>query len=276
MSALPPAHGLLGPVPGGRYGWRGTVGSEWTKLTSVRSSVWALLTTAVLGVGLGAIVTTAQVSRWSTRTLAEQAAFDPTRSSLAGLLFAQLAIGVLGVLVVSAEYSTGTIRATFSAVPRRWLVLASKCVLFGFVALVVGEAVSFAAFLLGQQILSGTTPTASLSDPSALRAVFSGGLYLFALGLLALGLGFVIRHTPAAISTFVGLMFVLPIIGDLLPSSLSTDLERFLPQNIGTVMLTAHYHGTDTLGPWTSFALLCAYAAAALVAGAILLVRRDA
>ena len=151
MSALPPAHGLLGPVPGGRYGWRGTVGSEWTKLTSVRSSVWALLTTAVLGVGLGAIVTTAQVSRWSTRTLAEQAAFDPTRSSLAGLLFAQLAIGVLGVLVVSAEYSTGTIRATFSAVPRRWLVLASKCVLFGFVALVVGEAVSFAAFLLGQQ-----------------------------------------------------------------------------------------------------------------------------
>ena len=71
-------------------------------------------------------------------------------------------------------------------------------------------------------------------------------------------------------------MFVLPIIGDLLPSSLSTDLERFLPQNIGTVMLTAHYHGTDTLGPWTSFALLCAYAAAALVAGAILLVRRDA
>ena len=276
MSVLPPAHGLLGPVPAGHYGWRGTVGSEWTKLTSVRSSVWALLTTAVLGVGLGAIVTTAQVSRWSTRTLAEQAAFDPTRSSLAGLLFAQLAIGVLGVLVVSAEYSTGTIRATFSAVPRRWLVLASKCALFGFVALVVGEAVSFVAFLLGQQILSGTTPTASLSDPSALRAVFSGGLYLFALGLLALGLGFVIRHTPAAISTFVGLMFVLPIISDLLPSSLSTDLERFLPQNIGTVMLTAHYHGTDTLGPWTSFALLCAYAAAALVAGEILLGRRDA
>lgn len=137
------------------------------------------------------------------------------------------------------------IRASFSAVPRRWLVLASKCTLFGFVALVVAEAVSFVASLLGQQILSGTTPTASLSGPGALSAVFSGGLYLFALGLLALRLGFVIRHTAVAISTFVGLMFVLRVISDLLPSSLSADLGRFLPQNIGTVMFTVQYHGTD-------------------------------
>ncbi len=137
------------------------------------------------------------------------------------------------------------IRASFSAVPRRWLVLASKCALFGFVALVVAEAVSFVASLLGQQILSGTTPTASLSGPGALCAVFSGGLYLFALGLLALRLGFVIRHTAVAISTFVGLMFVLRVISDLLPSSLSADLGRFLPQNIGTVMFTVQYHGTD-------------------------------
>ena len=265
----------LGPIPPGRYGFGGVLASEWTKLKSVRSTVWTLLVTAFVGVGLSAIVTSAQAARWSSRTLAEQMSFDPTRSSLTGLLFAQLAIGVLGVLVVSAEYSTGTIRATFSAAPRRPLVLVAKIAVFGTVALAVGEAVSFVAFFLGQSLLSGKTPTASLSDPSVARAVMSGGLYLFALGLLALGLATVIRHTAAAISTFVGLLLILPIIVAALPSSFADDVGRFLPANIGAVMLTAHYHGTDPFGPWTGFALLCGYAVAALFAGGVLLVRRD-
>jgi hypothetical protein len=132
------------------------------------------------------------------------------------------------------------------------------------------------AFLIGQRILSGKTPTASLSDPSALRAVIGGGLYLVALGLLALGLAMIIRHTAASISTFVGSLFVLPIIAAVLPSSYSDDVSRFLPQQIGTVMTTAQYHGTDTFGPWTGFIILCAYAAGALIIGAVLLVRRDA
>ena len=266
----------LGPIPAGRYGFAEVLASEWTKLKSVRSTVWTLLVTAIVGVGLGAIVTSAQASRWSSRTLAAQASFDPTRSSLAGLLFAQLAIGVLGVLVVSAEYSTGTIRSTFSAAPRRPLVLMAKLAVFSVVTLVVGEAVSFIAFFIGQSLLSGKTPTAALSDASVLRAVISGGLYLFALGLLALGLATIVRHTAAAISTFVGLLLILPIIVAALPSSLSNDIGRYLPANIGTVMLTAHYHGTDPFGPWTGFSLLCGYAAVALVAGGVLLVRRDA
>ena len=252
------------------------LGSECTKLITVRSTVWTLLATAVVGIGLGAIVTSAQASRWSSRSLVARAAFDPTRSSLAGLLFAQLAIGVLGILVISAEYSTGTIRATFSAEPRRPLVLVAKVAVFGIVTLIVGEIVSFAAFFLGQRILSGKTPTAILSDPGVLRAVVSGGLYLLALGLLALGLASIIRVTAAAISTFVGVLFILPIIADVLPSSFTSDIGRFLPANIGTVMMSAHYHGTDPFGPWTSFALLCAYAAVFLVVGGVLLVRRDA
>jgi ABC-2 type transport system permease protein len=266
----------LGPIPPGRYGFGGVLLSEWTKIKSVRSTVWTLLVTALVGVGLGAIVTSAQAARWSSRTLAEQVIFDPTRSSLAGLLFAQLAIGVLGVLVVSAEYSTGTIRATFSAAPRRPLVLMAKVAVFSAVSLVVGEAVSFTAFLLGQSLLSGKTPTASLSNATVLRAVIDGGLYLFALGLLALGLATIIRHTAAAISTFVGLLLILPIIVAALPSSFSDDINRYLPANIGTVMLTANYHGTDPFGPWTSFGLLCGYAVVALIVGGVLLVRRDA
>ena len=258
------------------FRFSGVLGSEWTKLTTVRSTVWTLLATAVVGIGLSAVVTSAQASRWGTRSLAARVAFDPTRSSLAGLLFAQLAIGVLGILVVSAEYSTGTIRATFSAVPRRPVVLMAKVAVFGVVTLIVGEIVSFVAFFLGQRILSGKAPSAVLSDPGVLRAVLSGGLYLLALGLLALGLASIIRVTAAAISTFVGLLFILPIIADVLPSSFTSDIGRFLPANIGTVMMSAHYHGTDPFGPWTSFGLLCAYAVVALLVGGVLLVRRDA
>lgn len=278
MTIARPSHGgvVLGPTPPGRYGFNGVLASEWTKLISVRSTVWTLLVTAIVGVGLGAIVTSAQASRWSSRTIVEQLSFDPARSSLAGLLFAQLAIGVLGVLVVSSEYSTGTIRSTFSAAPRRPLVLIAKVVVFSAVTLVVGEAVSFVAFFVGQSLLSGKTPTASLSDPGVVRAVVSGGLYLFALGLLALGLATIIRHTAAAISTFVGLLLILPIIVAALPSSLADDIGRYLPANIGTVMLSAHYHGSDPFGPWTGFGLLCAYAVAAVVIGGALLVRRDA
>lgn len=271
-----PAPTVLGPVPSGRYGFKGVLASEWTKVMSVRSTVWTLLVTVVVGVGLGAIVTSAQAARWSSRTIVDQLSFDPTRSSLAGLLFAQLAIGVLGVLVVSSEYSTGTIRSTLSAAPRRPLVLLAKVVVFSTVTLIAGEAVSFVAFFVGQSLLSGKTPTASLSDPSVVRAVVGGGLYLFALGLLALGLATIIRHTAAAISTFVGFLLILPIIVAALPSSLADDIGRYLPANIGTSMVTAHHLGTDSFGPWTGFALLCGYAVLAVVIGGVLLVRRDA
>jgi hypothetical protein len=264
------------PAAPGHYHFRDVLGAEWVKLRSVQSTVWTLLATAVVGVGLGAVVTSAQAARFGTRSLAAQRSFDPTRSSLSGFLFAQLAVGVLGVLIVSAEYSTGTIRATFSAIPRRPLVLAAKALLFGAITFVLGELVAFVAFFIGQGILAGHTPTASLSDASVLRAVISAGLYLVVLGLFALGVAAILRHTPAAMSAFAGSLFVLPIIADVLPSSFSEDVNRFLPQQIGTVMMTAHYHGSDTFGPWTGFLLLCGYAAASLVLAGVLLVGRDA
>lgn len=276
MTTLPAPGTPARRRPKDHYRFSEILGSEWTKLTTVRSTVWTLLATAVVGIGLGAIVTSAQASRWTSRSLSGQATFDPTRSSLSGLLFAQLAIGVLGVLVVSAEYSTGTIRATFSAVPHRPLVLAAKVIVFGAVSLVVGEIVSFVAFFVGQAILNGKTPTAAISGPGVLRAVFSGGLYLLALGLLALGVASIIRVTAAAISAFAAALFIFPIIADVLPSSYASDVSRFLPATIGTVMMSAQYHGDDPFGPWASFALLGAYAVIALVVGGVLLGRRDA
>ncbi len=257
------------------YRFRDVLLSEWTKLRSVRSTLWTLAVTVIAGVGLGALVSDLNAAHYASAGLLDRLTFDPARVSLSGMLFAQLAIGVLGVLVMSGEYGTGTIRATLAAVPRRLVVLSAKAAVFSLIAFVAGEVLSLTAFLVGQAILAGRAPSTTLADPSALRAVIGCGCYLTALGLLSLGLATIVRHTAGAISTFVAVLFVLPVIADALPSSLSVHIDKFLPANIGIAMLSMHPPGL-TLAPWTGFALLCAYAVGTLAVGALLLVRRDA
>jgi hypothetical protein len=267
------------PVPPGRYSYAGALRSEWTKMVSVRSTIWSLIATAVLTLAICVLATGTEAGRWAHTNAGNRLAFDPTSLSLAGFLFGQLSIGVLGVLMVSAEYSTGTIRATFGAIPNRLLVLAAKVTVFSAVAFVLGEILSFASFYIGQAILSGSTPTAVLSQPGVLRAVIGGGLFLTVLGLFALGLGTIIRHSAGAITTFVGLFFVVPLIVETLPAGIKNAVGKYLPDNIGATMTTVKQgFRTDvpTFSPWVSFGILCAYAAAALIVGGVLLVRRDA
>ena len=263
-------------LPPGRYGLSGLLRSEWTKLRTVRSTMWTLGITVVVGIGISALATAETRAHWATMSPGNRASFDPTSTSLTALLFCQLAIGVLGVLVMSAEYGTGTIRATFSAAPRRPLVLAAKGIVFGVVALVVAEIVAFVSFLVGQALLSAPATHASLSTPGALRAVVGTGLYLAVIGLFALGLATIIRHTAGAISAFVGLLLVLPIIVEALPNSLQFDIRRFLPLQIGGVMMSVNGQNPHSFGPWSGFFVLCIYAGAALAIGGVLLVRRDA
>jgi len=169
---LAPTHtSQLASLPPGRYGFGGVVSSELTKLRTVRSTLWTLAITIVLGIGLGAIATATTANRWSRMSILERITFDPTRTSLTGILLAQLALGILGVLVVSAEYGTGTILPTFAAVPKRVLVLVAKTVVFGAVALVVGEIVSFVAFFVGQSLLTGQAPHATLGGHEVAQAV---------------------------------------------------------------------------------------------------------
>ncbi|MGH9016705.1 MAG: ABC transporter permease subunit, partial [Acidimicrobiales bacterium] len=266
-------------APSGHLSRAGVLRSEWTKLRSVRSTLWSLVATAVLTLAIDILATGTEAGRWAHAGAGQRLAFDPTSLSLAGFLFGQLAIGVLGVLVVSAEYSTGTIRATFGAVPQRSLVLAAKVAVFTAVAFVLGEILSFASFFIGQAILSGSAPTAALGQPGVLRAVVGGGLFLTALGLFALGLGTIIRHSAGAITAFVGIFFVVPLIVETLPSTVKDAVGKYLPDNIGSAMTTVKQgFRTDvpTFSPWASFGLLCAYAAVVLVVGGILTVRRDA
>ncbi len=261
--------------PRSRYGFGELLRSEFTKLRTVRSTGWTLGLTVVLGIGLSILATAETRSHWATMAIPDRLTFDATRTSLIGVFFGQLVIGVLGVLVLSAEYGTGTIRATLAAAPRRPGVLAAKAVVFGVVALVVSEVTAFVSFFVGQALLTAPATHTTLSSPGALRAVAGSGLYLCVLGLMALGIAAIVRHTAGAISTFVGLVLVLPIIVEALPQTLATDLDRFLPAHIGTAMVSQHAE-LKSFAPWPGFLLLCGYAAVALVVGGILLVRRDA
>ena len=266
---------------GGHYGPLHQMRSEWTKLRTVRSTMWTLLSTVVAVVGIGAIATAVTAAHWRTGGIGDRIGFDPTARSLAGLFLGQIAIGVLGVLAMSAEYGSGTIRATLAAVPNRPLVLVCKAVVFGVVALVTSEVLSFTAFLVGQALLKGSTPYATLGQPAVLRAVGGAGLVLAVIGLLALGLATIIRHTAGAISAFVGLLLVLPLIIQAFPASISHPVIKFLPLVIAENMAATSAVGRDFGGatpfsPWIGFGILCAYAAASLVIGGVLLVRRDA
>jgi hypothetical protein len=210
-------------------------------------------------------------------SLADRLTFDPTKITLQGLLFSQLVIGVLGVLVVSAEYGTGTIRATLAATPNRPRVLATKAAVFAAVATVVGQVLAFAAFFVGQALLTSPATHASLSQPGVLRAVIGSGLMVPVLGLLALGIGTIVRHTAGAITTYVAALLVLPLIVEALPSSVADPIMKFLPFRISDVMATVGPVNTaKAFDPWVGFALLGGYALVALVVGGILMVRRDA
>jgi ABC-2 type transport system permease protein len=256
--------------------WMAVTRSEWTKLRTVRSTMWSLMVTVLITVGLGALFCFARVSRWDRLDAGERLHFDPTGFSLNGVFLAQLAIGVLGVLVMSSEYATGQIRATFGAVPQRRTVLAAKVAVFTVVAFVVGLVACGAAFGIGQVIFQSKRAGASITDPTVLRAVVGGALYLAVMGAFGVGLATVVRRTAGAIATLVGLMLVLPILVNFLPSPWNDDIGKYLPNQAGGAIFQVIPRSANTLAPWVGIAVFAAYAAISLIAGAILLTTRDA
>jgi len=290
---------VLPALDQGRAGLANQVRSEWTKLRSVRSTWICLVIVFVAGVGLSALVSNIEAGQWSHLGLADRASFDPVRFSQTGSFLSQFVVGVLGALVVTSEYATGSIRTTLAITSKRTTVLAAKLLVIGAVILVVAEVTAFASFFVGQavllahgakalppgssiltQIRSATIPYVSLADGGALRAVFLSGVYLFLLALLACAIGFVLRHTAGAIAAFVGVLLVLPLIVSVLPSSVSQSFEKYLPSNLGLAMTLVTTRKTDFAGvlftPWTAMALLALYAVVAMVLASWLLVRRDA
>jgi ABC-2 type transport system permease protein len=249
--------------------------SEWTKLRSVRSTYWTLLAAAAVTIGLGAILSVFYLNNYTTMSPADRAAFDPTSYALSGLFLAQLAIGVLGALVITGEYGTGMIHTTFAAVPQRRLVLGAKALVFAAVTLVTGVVSCLVGFFLSQAILSTHHLQTPIGAPGVLRAVIGGGLYLAVLGLLAFGMGAIIRHTAGAIAAVFGLVLVLPGVAIFLPSSLSNTIGPYLPSTAGRAVFSVGPQA-HALTPWVGLAVFSAYAAVALLVAGFLVTRRDA
>jgi ABC-2 type transport system permease protein len=256
------------------YGFRTVARMEWRKLRTVRSS-WLIMVVFAVGM-IGLSVLALSHEGYPQLSAAGRASFDPTHDSVfTGLLLGQLLAGVLGALTITSEFSSGMIRATFAAAPRRPLVLAAKAAVLGAVTLAAGEILAFAAFLVGQAVLPAPAPRAALGQPGVLRAVLMAGAYPALIALIGLGLGAVIRHTAGAICAVVALLFLLPLLVAPLGASAQDSVVRFLPEQIAALSLTAIRPVAPALSPAVGFALLCGYAAAALAAGAWQLARRD-
>ena len=249
--------------------------AEWTKLRSVRSTTWTLIAIVGIAVGFGALVGVSQMASWDKLDPGERLRFDPTFFSLSGLWLAQLAAGVLGVVIVTSEYATGQIRATFGATPQRATVPAAKAVAFTGVVLVTGVVTSFIAFATGQAIFASKGLGVSLADPGVARAVVGGGLYLAAVGLLGVGLGTILRRTAGAVTALVGVLVLAPLVGSFLPSSFQESIAKYFPAQAGMAVFSVT-PDPRSLSPWSGYAVLLVYSAVALVAGAVLLTRRDA
>ena len=260
--------------PGMKVTQARVIKSEWTKFRSLRSTNITLLVSVLLTVGLGALISAVTASHWSEARPGERADFNAVVTSLSGIHLAQLAVGVLGVLLISGEYATGMIRASLTAVPNRLPVLWAKLAVFAGVVGAVSIVSTFSAFFLGQSLLSGQHLGVSINHPDAVRMIVGAAAYLVLVGVIGMALGGLLRNTAAGISSLVALFFVVPLVLHLLPQSWSDHIGKYLPANAGEAFWG---HPTEAhLSPFVGFLVLCAWAAVAIAGAAFRLKNQDA
>lgn len=264
------------PVARGRITQAHVVRSEWTKLVSLRSTRWSMVVAILLTVGLPCIFAAVTASRWGHMSFRERADRSPLDIALAGVNISQLAIGILGVLVISGEYSTGMIRASLTAVPKRLPVLWAKLLVFAVAAFVLMLPSVLVAFFASQAILARHhILQVSFSSGGVARSVVGGAVYLMLLGVFALAVGAIARNTAAGIGIFAAIFFVIPPLLNILPSSWHDAVAGYLPDAAGRSIFSLT-HGSHNLAPWPGFLLFVGYCAVAVAAAAVLLLRRDA
>lgn len=247
--------------------------SEWIKFRTLRSS-WIVITVTMIAIiGIGMLVSYFTKTHWSSLGPDERANFNAVDRSLTGVNLAQLTVGILGVLFISGEYGTGMIRSTLGAAPTRIPVLAAKSFVFAVVTFVSTLAATIVAFAAGQALLG--THGVGWSAPGAVRAVIGAALYLTVVGLLGVALGFLVRSTAGGIGALFGVLLILPVIFEALPSSWNNTVGPYLPSNAGGALWSLHGDHA-VLSPWAGFAVFCAWAGVGLVAAGFVLRRRDA
>jgi ABC-2 type transport system permease protein len=253
------------------------VRAEWTKFWSVRSTMWTFVALIVVTIGISALLCLAVAANWSNIKPADRASIDPVSQSLSGIFLGQMAIIVLGALAISSEYSTGGIRTTLTAVPQRLRLLGAKALVLTVMAFVAGVVTMFPSFWLGQRVLATANAhppiDVSLGDPNVLRAVLGGALYVAACGLLGFALGALLRHTAAAITVAIGIVFILPIVANFLPGTWGDNVGKILNAG-GAISNTRHVDGQ--LAPWTGYAVFSLWWIVLLAVAGVLIRRRDA
>jgi ABC-2 type transport system permease protein len=253
-----------------------TLRSEWTKFASLRSTWLTAAVTVFLALSVGALASSGQARGYAEIPAADRAAWDPTAASLTAITVAQLAIGVLGVLVITGEYATGSIQPSLLAVPRRGRLLAAKAGVFTLVAVLLGQLIGFASFYLGQAFFAGNdVPHATLGQPEVARAVIGGGLYLAALGLLGLGLGTLLRSSAGAIGTLVAITLLVRAVAQALPDQWRDWVNEYWPTAAGE-QIFAVVPVDGALAPWAGFGVLCGCVALVGAGGYLVLRTRDA
>ena len=261
-------HVPVEPVTQGRV-----IRSEWIKFRSLRSSWLVMGGTVLVVVAIAALVGYFTNNHFASMSPGERANFNPVDRSLTGTYLAQLTVGVLGVLVISGEYSTGMIRATLAAAPTRVPVVVAKGLVYAAVTFAATLVAVAAAFFVGQALLG--SHGVGIGHAGALRAVVGAALYLTGVGLAGVALGFLVRSTAGGIASLFGLLLILPVLVQALPSSWVDTIDPYLPSNAGQALYQLH-SDHHTLAPWAGFGVFLAYVAVLLVAAVVVLRRRDA
>jgi ABC-2 type transport system permease protein len=271
--AAPTGSGLA--IPSYRpAGFSDVLRAEWTKARTVPSTMWTLLVATVLGIGLSALISAVAANHYAKSSLSDKLTWDPTSISNAGFGIAQLAIGVLGVLLVTSEYSSGSIGSSLAAVPRRGRLLAAKSVVIMVLSFVVVEILAFVAFFIGQALISGHAPTATLGQAGVARALIGAGLYGALLGMMGLAFGTIVRNAAGAIAVLVAILYVLPGIAAALPTSIEHTVQEYWPTQAGG-QITTVVRTSNTLSPWVGFGVFLLFVAILSVIAFTLLNRRD-
>jgi ABC-2 type transport system permease protein len=260
-------------VPGVRTpGFAETLRAEWIKFWTVRSTKWSVVAMFVLGAGLTTLVC-ATSAEWLASGEADE---SPASFITWGLMFAQLTAIVLGTLTVTSEYGTGMIRATLAATPRRGAVLAAKAVVLTGTLVVAGTVTAFAGYFGGNWFFDREGIGIALTDDGVLRSMFGSGLYMAGLGLLAAAAGLLVRHTAAALSIVLALVFVVGNMVFLLPGTWGEWIGKLMPGNAGSAIATPVSFNPTALEPWPGFAVFTGEVAVLLLVAYVTFRRRDA
>jgi ABC-2 type transport system permease protein len=256
-----------------------TVRSEFTKIRSVRSTYWTLILLVLTGVAWCVPYCLSTVHQWAHMSAQDRTGFDATQNSIIGLaLLGQLVIAVLGTTMITSEYSTGTVRASLTVMPRRGTLYAAKVAVFAGISLAVSFAASLGTWFLGRTLLASTHVPMALSQPGVLRSIIITALFVEVCGLFAFGIGALVRNTAGALTLAYGCLALLPELSRAMPESMHNALMRWVPGGDALGVMTATIGGQRPLlfSAWGELAVFAGYAAIVLAAGAVLFSRRDA